>query len=57
MSHKSSQKRVEVNRRNAQKSTGPHTAQGKAKAATNHTIHGFSSLNMNPLAPRLLSSH
>ena len=51
MSHKSSQKRIEANRRNAQKSTGPRTVEGKAKSATNSTIHGFSSLNMNPLAP------
>ena len=51
MSHKASQKRIEANRRNAQKSTGPRTAEGKAKSATNSTIHGFSSLNQNPLAP------
>ena len=51
MSQKSSQKRIEANRRNAQQSTGPRTAEGKAKSATNSTIHGFSSLNMNPLAP------
>ena len=51
MSQKSSQKCIEANRRNAQKSTGPRTAEGKAKSATNSTIHGFSSLNMNPLAP------
>ena len=51
MSHKSSQKRIEANRRNAQQSTGPRTAEGKAKSATNSTSHGFSSLNMNPLAP------
>ena len=51
MSHKSSQKRIEANRRNAQKSTGPRTAAGKSKSAINSTTHGFSSLNMNPLAP------
>ena len=51
MSHKPSQKRIEANRRNAQKSTGPRTTEGKAKSATNSTSHGFSSLNMNPLAP------
>ena len=51
MSYNSSQKRIEANRRNAQKSTGPRTADGKAKSATNSTIHGFSSLNQNPLAP------
>ena len=51
MSYNSSQKRIEANRRNAQKSTGPLTAEGKAKPATNSNIHGFSSLNQNPLAP------
>ena len=51
MSQKSSQKRIEANRRNAQTSTGPRTVEGKAKSSTNSTIHGFSSLNMNPLAP------
>ena len=51
MSHKSSQKRIEANRRNAQKSTGPRTVAGKATSSTNSTTHGFSSLNMNPLAP------
>ena len=51
MSQKSSQKRIEANRRNAQTSTGPRTAEGKAKSASNSTVHGFSSLNMNPLAP------
>ena len=51
MSYNSSQKRIEANCRNAQQSTGPRTADGKAKSATNSTIHGFSSLNQNPLAP------
>ena len=51
MSRKISQKRIEANRRNAQKSTGPRTAAGKSKSAINSTTHGFSSLNMNPLAP------
>ena len=51
MSYNSSQKRIEANRRNAQQSTGPRTAEGKAKSATNSTTHGFSSLIMNPLAP------
>ena len=46
-SHKPSQKRIEANRRNAQTSTGPRSAEGKTKSATNSTIHGFSSLNMN----------
>ena len=51
MSRKTSQKRIEANRRNAQQSTGPRTAQGKAKSATNSTTHGFSGLHINPLAP------
>ena len=51
MSRKTSQKRIEANRRNAQKSTGPRTADGKAKSAQNATTHGLSSLNRNPLNP------
>ena len=51
MSRQTSQKRIEANRRNAQQSTGPRTVEGKSKSATNSTIHGFSSLNQNPLAP------
>ena len=51
MSRTISQKRIEANRRNAQKSTGPRTVEGKAKSSTNSTSHGFSSLNMNPVAP------
>ena len=34
MSRKISQKRIEANRRNAQKSTGPRTIEGKAKSVT-----------------------
>ena len=51
MSQKSSQKRIEANRRNAQNSTGPRTPQGKAKSAQNSTIHSLSRLHVNPLAP------
>ena len=42
MSRKTSQKRIEANRR---------TAQGKAKSAQNATTHGLSRLHVNPLAP------
>jgi hypothetical protein len=49
MSRKSSQRRIEANRRNALKSTGPRTAEGKARSAGNATTHGFSSLTRNPL--------
>ena len=51
MSRKPSQQRIEANRRNAQNSTGPRTAQGKAKSAHNSTTHGLSRLHVNPLAP------
>ena len=51
MSRKTSQQRIEANRRNAQNSTGPRTAQGKAKSAHNSTTHGLSRLHVNPLAP------
>ena len=51
MSRKISQKRIEANRRNAMKSTGPRTIDGKAKSAHNSTTHGFSGLHSNPLAP------
>ena len=36
-----SQKQIEANRRNAQKSTGPKTQQGKSIVAQNATTHGF----------------
>ena len=49
MSRKTSQKRIEANRLNAQRSTGPRTDAGKAKSATNATTHGLSSVKRNPL--------
>ena len=36
-----SQKQIEANQRNAQKSTGPKTQQGKSIVAQNATTHGF----------------
>ncbi|MGO9095732.1 MAG: hypothetical protein ACLQGV_10960 [Bryobacteraceae bacterium] len=44
-----SQRQIEANRRNALRSTGPRTPQGKYIAARNHTLHGFSS--PDPLLP------
>jgi hypothetical protein len=51
MSRKSSQRRIEANRRNAQKSTGPRTVEGKARSSGNATTHGLSGLSRNPLNP------
>ncbi len=39
-------KKVEANRKNAQKSTGPRTSAGKAKAAGNSYQHGFFAKNL-----------
>jgi hypothetical protein len=38
-----SQRKIEANRRNAAKSTGPRTAQGKAKVRLNAVTHGLTS--------------
>jgi hypothetical protein len=45
----SSQSKIEANRANAQKSTGPRTAEGKAKSSRNSTVHAFTS--ESPLLP------
>ena len=37
-----SQRQIEANRRNARKSTGPRSSQGKRRAARNALRHGFS---------------
>jgi hypothetical protein len=41
----SSERKIEANRRNAQRSTGPKTPEGKAKVATNSCTHGLCSRN------------
>jgi len=42
-------KKIEANRRNAQKSTGPRTPEGKAAVARNALKHGL--LSRNPVLP------
>jgi hypothetical protein len=41
MSKKVSQKKIDANRRNAQKSTGPKTKEGKAKSSMNSIKYGI----------------
>ena len=51
----SSEKQIEANRRNAQKSKGPRTAVGKARASRNSRKHALCTISRNhPLyAPRI----
>jgi hypothetical protein len=51
----SSAKQIEANRRNAQKSKGPRTAAGKARASCNSRKHALTTISRNhPLyAPRI----
>jgi hypothetical protein len=37
------ERQIQANRANAQKSTGPKTEQGKAKSCLNRLSHGFAS--------------
>jgi hypothetical protein len=41
--------RLEANRRNAMRSTGPKTAEGKAKSRRNSLIHGLAATTLRPL--------
>jgi hypothetical protein len=51
----SSEKQIEANRRNAQKSKGPRTAAGKARASRNSRKHALSTINHKNLlfAPQI----
>ncbi|MGB8524394.1 MAG: hypothetical protein WCD43_15630 [Candidatus Acidiferrales bacterium] len=45
-----SAQKLEANKKNAQKSTGPRTEDGKAKSATNSHVHGFFAKHLFPTA-------
>ena len=51
----SSEKQIEANRRNAQKSKGPRTATGKARASRNSRKHALCTISRNNphFAPRI----
>jgi hypothetical protein len=44
-----SQRQIQANRRNAQRSSGPKAPEGKSKSSRNHSIHGFRS--RDPVQP------
>ncbi len=46
-----SEAKLAANRRNAQRSTGPRTPEGKARSASNSTIHNFRSRRPPELTP------
>ena len=48
-SNGSSPRKIEANRRNAKKSTGPKTSVGKAMSSWNSTPHGLLSKNLPPI--------
>jgi hypothetical protein len=52
-----SEKRLTANRRNAQKSTGPRTPEGKAKVSQNALKHGLYSRRAIITSPRLPENH
>src|SRR5271157_5629754 len=43
---------IEANRLNAQKSTGPRTERGKARAKLNAVTHGMTALTIMPVLPQ-----
>jgi len=46
---KPSEAQLAANRRNAQRSTGPRTAEGKARSSANATRHGLYARELRPL--------
>jgi hypothetical protein len=51
---KCSQARIDANRRNAQKSTGPRTVEGKIASRANALTHGLCSVTIVPESPELV---